>query len=86
MNMIKAFEETLALARQQDLDDMGSDTPDADYAHLEEMLEKIKNNPEEFSDTAKLGRWLGWAQACVYIMSGGEISLAELREINKSCE
>lgn len=82
MNMIKAFEETLALAREHGLENVGSDTPDADYNHLVDMLEQIKKEPEKFSE-GKLGRWLGWAQCAVYMGANGDIPLDELKEINK---
>lgn len=82
MNMHAAFSATLELARKLDMDMMSSDIPELDYPHLVSMYQRIleaDNRGEPFSE-GKLGRWLGWAQACV-VVSGA--SLDEMKEINK---
>lgn len=56
--------------------------------HVRDMLAIMEkgDNPqhpgEKFSD-AKMGRWLGWAQAAVVAMGAG--TLEEMKEINVEC-
>jgi len=38
---------------------------------------------QEFTDVGKMGRWLGWMQACVVVNSNGELDLQDMVEINK---
>ena len=81
MDMIAAARDTLALARERNLDDVSSDTPELDYNHLAWMLSEMESKPEKFSP-AKMGRWLGWMQAAVVAQSCGDISLEDMKQIN----
>lgn len=54
--------------------------PEVNYWHLQDMCEQILREPQRFSE-AKLGRWLGWAQACV--VAGGYGTLHDMKAINK---
>lgn len=81
MNMIKAFAETLELARENGMPAMiGKANRGLDYQHLTEMYNKIKAAPDVYSD-AKLGRWLGWAQCAVVAAKCG--TLDQMKEINR---
>jgi len=82
MDMIGAMRATLELARRYDLDMLSSDIPSSDYDNLESMLDRVMSNPAEFSE-AKLGRWLGWMQACVVINSCGGITLEDMKSLNR---
>ena len=83
MDMVAAARDTLALAREHDLDDISSDTEELDYPHLVQMLHEMESKPEKFSP-AKMGRWLGWMQAAVVAQSCGAISLEDMKQINKN--
>lgn len=78
MNMIKAAEDTLELARQFGMDSLSSDNSELDYPHLAEMLEKMQTG--DMSE-GKLGRWLGWMQASV-VAAGVGCSLEDMKQIN----
>lgn len=80
MNTLQAMEDTLALARERDLDNVEADIEAATYPHLLDMFNRASSG--EFSE-GKINRWLGWMQGCVYCMAAGEITLDELKEINK---
>lgn len=83
MNQREAFRETLEIARANGLDNCNSDYPELDYTHLLDMYNRIiaaDAAGEPFSET-KIGRWLGWAQACVVMNGGGD--LEDMKEINK---
>ena len=77
MNMLAAFDDTLALARARDFHQLEIEIPGLDYEHLLSMRDRIT---PEFSE-AKLGRWLGWAQCS--LVANGVASLEEMKEINK---
>ncbi len=80
MNQREAFRETLELARQFGMDNCSSDIPEVDYPHLADMWERIRADPN--MSEAKLGRWLGWAQAAV-VGSGLGPTLDDMKAINK---
>ncbi|AHN84091.1 hypothetical protein GJ25_gp080 [Mycobacterium phage Hawkeye] len=80
MNQIQAFAETLNLAEESGMADCDFEIEEVNFVHLEDMLRRIKANPDDFSD-AKLGRWLGWAQACV--VAGGYATLEDMKQINR---
>jgi hypothetical protein len=71
---IEAFDATLSIARDRNMDGLGGAT---DLAHLEDMRACVT---PEFS-RGKLGRWLGWAQCAV--VACGAASLDEMKEINR---
>lgn len=79
MNMIAAARETLEAARAVGMDNIMSELSDADFPHLEEMVVKMETT---VMTEGKLGRWLGWIQACVYVADVG-ITLDDLKEINR---
>lgn len=78
MDMRKAFDATLALARERGMDQQASRVPELSYAHLADMRARLEDG---FSG-AKLGRWLGWAQAAVVAAGCG--TLEEMKQINMS--
>jgi len=83
MDMIKAAEATLKLAKEHDMHLCESDRPELDYDHLEEMLRQMSANQYVWSE-GKLGRWLGWLQASVVSHVDGA-SLDVMKEINTAC-
>lgn len=85
INQISAFSETLEFARQRGMhQQIGTSDRGLDYAHLDQMYRKIISDPTKYSD-AKLGRWLGWAQAAVVAAGCG--TLDDMKEINrKNCD
>lgn len=76
MNQLEAFQETLKLARERKMPK--NITSPLGLEHLEGMFIKAVN--ENYSE-AKLGRWLGWAQACVVAADIG-LTLEDMKEIN----
>lgn len=80
MNQREAFRETLELARNAGMDMVESDNPDLDYPHLVDMWDRIQTNPD--MSEAKLGRWLGWAQAAVVSADIG-LTLTDMKLLNQ---
>lgn len=82
MNQLQAMKDTMELARFHMMDMIqDEDKPDRDYGHLMDMLRNVISEPDAFSE-AKLGRWLGWMQACVYGMCEN-VTLDDMKEINE---
>lgn len=79
LQMLMAMEKTLEKAREVCMDNLSSDCAEADYPHLVQMFEQA----QEFTDEGKMGRWLGWTQACVVLGSDGKLDLQGMIEINK---
>lgn len=79
MNQLAAFNETVALAEERGMGAMSGTTMGLE--HLRDMQDRILDQPLSFSE-AKLGRWLGWAQACVVFADIG-ITLEDVKQINK---
>lgn len=77
MNQYEAFRETLQLANFMHMPAMVGTNIGAD--HIADMWRRINADPSAFSD-AKLGRWLGWAQACV--VAAGCATLDDVKAIN----
>lgn len=84
MDVIKAFKMTLDLAENWGLDNVESDQKDSYYGHLVEMYNKLVTDLDSFSED-KRNRWLGLAQASVYSNAFGNITLEQLKQINKDC-
>lgn len=80
MNQIAAMKETLDFARIAGMDVLSSDIPEVDFPHLHDMYERVIHAEEPMSE-AKIGRWLGWIQACV-VAAGIGLSLEDMKEIN----
>jgi hypothetical protein len=76
MNQHAAFDETVNIAYKSDMPEGDLDNP-LSLAHLLDMQERIT---PEFSD-AKLGRWLGWAQAALVAANVG-VTLDDVKQIN----
>jgi hypothetical protein len=74
MNMLAAFDDTIRLAEDRGMPQIG--TPGLDLAHLRDMRSRITPS---FSE-AKLGRWLGWAQCAV--VASGCASLEDMKTVN----
>jgi len=80
VNMREAFRDTLSLAWQRGMHFKDEELqPELTYQHLVVMHDEFALHPERFSD-AKLGRWLGWAQAAV--VAAGCATLEEMKQIN----
>lgn len=80
MDQLAAMKSTLEEAVRVGLDNMSSDCPESDYPHLLSMYERA----HEIESSAKLGRWLGWMQACVVINSMGKLTLDDMKAINEA--
>ena len=76
MNQRAAFNETVKIAYESEMP-MGEPDDPFSLAHLIYMQERIT---PEFSD-AKLGRWLGWAQAAL-VVAGVGFDLEDVKQIN----
>lgn len=84
MDMIGAFRDTLQQALVHGMHTMELPA-DMDYAHLKDMLSVIESCEQSSSSKmspSKLGRWLGWAQACVVAANIG-LTMEDMKEINK---
>jgi len=82
MNQREALRETIELARANGMDNCTSDIPELDFPHLVSMYDRIiaaDVTSTPFSE-AKIGRWLGWAQAAVVVH--GEASLEDMKALN----
>ena len=76
MNQRAAFKETLQLAIASAMPE-GDPADPLSLAHLREMWFRLDDN---FSD-AKVGRWLGWAQAAL-VAAGVGVTLEDVKQIN----
>lgn len=76
MNQKAAFEETVALAERVGMPELPGSS--LGLEHLREMLARVSVG--DFSD-AKLGRWLGWAQAALVAADVG-VDLEIVKRIN----
>lgn len=77
MDMIAAFDESLEFAKLRGMHQMHL-AKDCSYQHLVDMRERM--SPE--MNDGKLGRWLGWAQACMFCAGVG--TLDDFKAINQS--
>ena len=77
MNVLKAMEETVALAYARGMKTSFDDSS-IDFSHIDHMSNVMKRENMSYG---KLCRWLGWAQACV--VASGVASLEDMKEINK---
>lgn len=77
MNQREAFDATVRLAVASAMPE-GDAADGLSLAHLREMRQAIETG--EFSE-AKLGRWLGWAQAALVAADVG-ITLDDVKAIN----
>lgn len=83
MNQLEAFRETLRTSNKRlnewtlDVSRILKLPKDLQMEHLLEMATKVEQGG--FSE-AKMGRWLGWAQASCCAM--GLLTLEECKEIN----
>jgi len=79
--MREAFQSTIELAQAAGMEKMDTIAVDGSlsFAHLMEMRDRIAQNTPPFSE-AKLGRWLGWAQAAVVAAGCG--TLQDMKNIN----
>lgn len=78
MNQMAAFADTLALARDRNMEllCLGRDRT-LSFGHIRDMYDTMSaSSPSE----AKLGRWLGWAQCAV--VACGCATLDEMKQIN----
>lgn len=77
MNQRAAFVETIALADHAGMPEHSPVDPSLGLAHLRDMYARLD---PEWSD-AKVGRWLGWAQAALVAANVG-ITLEQVKQIN----
>lgn len=88
MDMLSAAKETIREWEKQIMaktDSKVSNKNEVSFGHCASMIRQMergvsKESGEPFSE-GKMGRWLGWIQACAVINSG--LSLEEMKEINK---
>lgn len=76
MDQRAAFADTVNLAERVGMAEMPGSS--LGLEHLRAM--KIRIDDEEFSE-AKLGRWLGWAQAAL-VAAGVGVDLEDVKRIN----
>lgn len=80
MRQLDALRATIALAERRRMIDNDRGLPiECQFTHLYSMLTVIEYDPKAFGP-AKLGRWLGWAQACV--VAAGVATLNDMKQIN----
>lgn len=77
MNQRAAFAETIELAEQSGMGYRHPMDESLGLDHLRDMQSRIT---PEFSE-AKLGRWLGWAQAALVAARVG-VTLEDVKQIN----
>lgn len=77
MNQRAAFAETVALAENKEMPYLIGTS--LGLSQLKDMQRRIT---DEFSE-AKLGRWLGWAQAALVAANVG-VTLEDVKQINVS--
>ena len=77
MNQRAAFDETVTLAKNLGMPELPGSS--LGLEHLRDMQTRIT---DDFSE-AKLGRWLGWAQAALVAANVGA-SLEAVKQINLS--
>jgi hypothetical protein len=84
MDQIAAMRETVELARQH-VTPGWSLRSATSLEHLESMLARAEAGNDDGTPfpPSKLGRWLGWMQGCVYVMSEGATDLNTFKEINR---
>lgn len=80
MNVLGAMSETLILAQERGMDTCDVQIEGGSYDHLRSMYDRLKVDPESFSE-GKRNRWLGWMQGVVVATDFG--TLEEMKEINK---
>lgn len=82
MNQRGAFKATIDLMDER-LEGVGRFAVASELSprHLHDMYNRLVNEMPDASE-AKIGRWLGWAQASVVSM--GLATLEDMKQINKS--
>jgi hypothetical protein len=81
MNQLQAARDTITLAREHGMHEFPyhADLDESiQYHHLEGMLRRMEEMPE--ASEAKFGRWLGWMQCAVVIMTPA--TLENMKQIN----
>lgn len=79
MDAVKAAERSMRLARRYS--ECFSIAPEScGLDHLEEMLETMQANMSE----GKAFRWLGWMQASIVFACYPYVTLADMKEINRT--
>lgn len=78
MNQRAAFDATIALGERYGMPQLATPN-ELGLAHLHDMQHRIT---DDFSE-AKLGRWLGWAQAALVAANVG-VYLEDVKQLNRS--
>lgn len=81
MNIDKAAELTLNVARLQKNNWKEPPCPELSFDHMENMMSRWS---DDMSDTKKC-RWLGWMQATLVAMTYPYTDLEVMKMINKEC-
>lgn len=80
MDQRAAFDETIELARRADMENNWDTVESLSFAHLLDMQARI--HADTTMSEAKLGRWLGWAQASVVAADIG-LTLDDMKQLNQ---
>lgn len=81
-----AMDATLEVGFRHGMKNMGSDHKEADWPHLWGMRNRMREDDQ--MSRGKMGRWLGWVQACVVIQSTSpaSVNLETMKQINTRCQ
>ena len=82
MNVLKAMEMTLELARSVGLDEIEYDIPATDYNHLVDLYNRALVGG--YSE-GKINRHLGFMQGVVLCWGNGDVTLDQLKATNMEC-
>lgn len=78
---IQAMRATLFIADEYGMTAQGGGIPECEIDHLRSMLQRVCESTE-WSD-GKMGRWLGWMQACVVMnLHHPDVDLETMKDIN----
>lgn len=82
MDAIAAMRETVALAREREMNiTQVKHIPEIGIVHLEDMLKRAEEGVATGDfNYGKQCRWLGWMQACV--VASGAANLDDMKNIN----
>ena len=80
MNQHAAMDDTMILARQRGMPLLPGETIGLEHLSAMYMTVRMAEASNNAFSDAKLGRWLGWMQAC--IVAAGCATLEEMKEIN----
>lgn len=80
MKIIDAMGATLGFAYARGYENIIFEEVGVDYEHLKSMLDRVVENPKDFSE-GRLGLWLGYMQGVLVANATG--TLEEMKELNR---